>query len=83
MKTIWKFDIPIQDDFSLLIPKGAEILNVDLQNGEPKLWALVDSEAPQEEHHFVGKGENNVNLRYIGTVVMLEGKFVYHVFEVE
>lgn len=89
MKTIWKFDVPIQDNFSLLMPKDSEILKLDLQDGEPKIWALVDSEASQEERHFIGTGTghpieiNYHRLQYIGTVIMYKDRFVYHVFEMK
>lgn len=97
MKTIWKFDAPTQDEFSLLMPKGAQILSLGLQRGEPKIWALVEPDAPKEERNFVGRGTGHpiqqtvdektgcvdVNTyTFIGTVVMLDDNFVYHVFEV-
>ena len=85
MKTIWKFDVPIQDDFSILMPDGAKILKLDLQFGEPKIWALVDPDNEKKERFFIGRGTghpmNETNICYVGTVVMTEGRFVFHLFE--
>jgi len=87
MKTVWKFNVSIQEDFSLLMPRGAKILKLDLQQGEPKIWALVDSDNPAEERNFIGRGTghliDNPVCDHIGTVVMMNGTFVYHVFEVK
>lgn len=87
MKTIWKFDVPIRDEFGLLMPKDAEILKLDLQDGLPKMWALVDPENLKKERFFIGRGTghpiNESNIRYVGTVVMRDGRFVLHLFEKE
>jgi hypothetical protein len=42
MKTIWKFPIATVDQQSLPIPAGAEMLCVQVQHGEPCIWALVN-----------------------------------------
>jgi hypothetical protein len=84
---IWKYDIPISDECIIhLMPFDAKILSFQLQNGEPQLWVLVDSTKPMKSRVFRGYGtgheiENAENLVYIGTVIMLNGKFVYHLFE--
>lgn len=41
------------------LPKGARVINVDFQHGDPVIWAIVDSEAaPSEPFHLtvVGTG---------------------------
>ncbi len=47
MITVWKYQLPILDEFTLMMPRGAAPLHVDVQGGVPCLWALVDTE---EEH---------------------------------
>ena len=52
MKTIYKYEIPIQDHFTLELPRNAEILTVQTQkvkveelyekHERPFIWALVD-----------------------------------------
>ena len=42
MKTIWKFQFENKGMFGLDMPKGAEILTVQTQEGIPCIWALVD-----------------------------------------
>ena len=42
MKTIWKYPLRIRDWVRLEMPRGAEILCVQVQGLTPCLWALVD-----------------------------------------
>ena len=38
MKTIWKYDVPLDvDDFTLDVPEGSEILCLKTQNNIPHL----------------------------------------------
>jgi hypothetical protein len=81
MKTVYKYELRSQDA-SIKLPKGAEILTVQLQNGIPTLWALVDPENVLEDRFIstVGTGwEVSDNMKYICTY--MEGYFVWHVFE--
>ncbi len=58
MKTIYKYTLDSQD-CTLQLPKGAEILTVQLQNQIPNLWALVNPNTSEsEERHIsiVGTG---------------------------
>ena len=86
MRTIWKYQIPIQDYFELELPKDAEILTVQMQYGIPCLWALVDPTAQQEFRLFrlleIGHPGETLNLDYIGTVQQAEGQLIWHVFEI-
>lgn len=81
MKTIYKYELRSQDA-SMKLPKGAEILTVQLQDGRPMMWALVDPENVLEDRFIstVGTGwEVEDNMKYICTY--MEGYFVWHVFE--
>lgn len=81
MKTIYKYTLDSQD-FTLNLPKGAEILTIKLQNNIPTLWALVNPMTVTEERHIciVGTGwQVEDNMKYITTY--MDGYFVWHVFE--
>jgi hypothetical protein len=45
MKTIWKYPLHLIDKQTVNMPKGAEILTVQIQNGTITMWALVDPES--------------------------------------
>jgi hypothetical protein len=82
MNTIWKYPIPLADTFPLNMPRGATPLCVDVQRGEPCLWALVDTTAPNAERtfHIVGTGQEVPrDTCYVGT--FQQGPFVWHVWE--
>jgi hypothetical protein len=81
MKTIYKYPLHSQD-CTLQLPKGAELLTVQLQNQIPTLWALVNPMTVTEERHIciVGTGwDVEDNMKYITTY--MDGYFVWHVFE--
>lgn len=85
MKTVWKYQTPMVDTFSLLMPKGAECLHFNMQNGVGCcLWARVDPEEPTEVRRFrlAGTGLPDVgDGRYIGTAILEDGGLVFHLFE--
>ena len=86
-RTVWKFPIPITDYMTLNIPKGAVLLTcVTLSHRDLALYALVDPEAPLEKRHFrlAGTGHDiEEAVHFIGTFVLLEGRLVYHLFELD
>ena len=86
MKTIWKFVLPVEDFVGFEMPRGAQILTVQVQNNQICMWALVDPTAPKDRRHFqvVGTGhpfKNWQQCNYIGSVQMLQGELVFHVYE--
>ena len=83
MLTIWKFPIPMEHAFELKMPADPHVLAVQVQAGQPTLWALVDSESPQEPYHLliIGTGHaipENTG-RYFGT--WQQDGYVWHLFE--
>ena len=85
-RVIWKFPISTTDIQSVDMPKGAEILTVQNQNDTPCIWALVDSENETVKRTFEIHGTGNpidhdYNLKYIGTYQQLDGRLVWHLFE--
>lgn len=92
MYTVHKFPIDLQSgaDQSFMMPMGAEILDVQVQNGVPTLWAFVDTDAPivQRRIVMVGTGTDafcatsqRQSRPYIGTVQLRNGMLVLHFFD--
>jgi len=83
MKTIWKYALDFQTIVD--IPKGAKVLTVQEQRGDPQLWAIVDPDAETEKRTFIiyGTGHNMPDDpgEYVGTFQQLGGNLVFHVFE--
>ena len=85
MKTIYKYTIPVTDDFTLKLPKGAKILTFQAQNDTPCIWAVVDDIAELETVHFklleTGHPAGNIDpMKYIGTALIAGGALVWHLF---
>lgn len=88
MKTIWKFPFVINDEINFYrIPRGGEVIHVDLQDGIPTIWVLVDPSQPDGDRRIFkifGTGhpiDDPENLKFIGT--FQQHSFVWHLFELE
>lgn len=86
MKTIWKFPVRMTDSFAVEMPRGARLLSVQVQNGEPCLWALVDSSAPSVDRSFalrgIGHEVGELDLSaFVGTFQLRGGGLVFHLFD--
>lgn len=88
MNTIWKYEIQADDETTLHLPKGAKPLSVQVQNGQPCLWCLVDDqESIYETRRFrlIGTGQpiTDSGLVFLGTFQLYGGSFVGHLFELK
>jgi hypothetical protein len=90
--TIWKFKLPIEDDFTLQLPKGYKILTVQMQNEAPCLWVLVSLEEKEMETatfrvagtgHPIDMENYPLGIEYINSFQMENGKLMFHLFFVE
>lgn len=82
--TIWKFPLAVTDHQVVMMPEGARILTVQMQQGTPFIWALVDEAARLENRtvRTVGTGhqiETEIG-DYIGTYQLNHVLLVFHVF---
>lgn len=85
-KVIWKYILETTDSQELIMPKGACVLTVQVQNNTPCLWALVNPNAEKESRIFetFGTGQpiccaTDMQRNYIGTYQ--KHGLVLHVFE--
>jgi len=85
MITIWKYPLEVTDNQIVMMPKNAKILTVQVQRGQPCLWALVDAGQKQGPRMIltVGTGEDAAHVagrNYVGTYQLFDEDEVYHVF---
>lgn len=85
MTTVWKY--AISDLGEVVLPRGAQILHVDMQGLSLNFWALVNSDEPPETRMFDAFGtgmeippSEGTSHKYIGTT--MDRIFVWHVFEI-
>lgn len=85
VNTIWKFELEVIHLQDIYMPDGAILLDVQVQNGVPCLWARVDPLAPLVPRGFVTHGTGHAvpdtTVAYVGTYQINDGKEEYHVFE--
>ena len=87
MRRVYKYPLLITDEFAIGLPKGAQILRIALQHGEPFLWALVDPDAELEQVFIrcAGTGHpiEEKDVEYLGSVSMLNDNFIAHYFKIK
>lgn len=88
MKRIWKYQVPAQHQFTISMPEAARLLDVQVQNGEPFMWVVVDPDKALVGYHFAVfvTGEElpddlMFEYSYIGTFLVAGGEFVGHLFQ--
>lgn len=85
---IWKWPLILTDYQSVDVPEGSEILTVQVQHGNPQLWALCDEEETTMETLHIGMFgtgnpvPNNTG-EYISTIQLFEDQLVFHVFNLD
>ena len=82
---VWKYPIGAPVEYAIQMPTGAELLDVQLQDGAPVLWARVAPAKPLAMRRIVvcGSGDNRCpppDATYIATVQEDDG-FVWHYFD--
>lgn len=85
-KMIWKFPLELKEWQALDMPIGSEVLTLQVQEGTPTLWVMVDPLMPKVKKHFhiVATGQaisEEQHGLYHGT--WQSGPFVWHLFEVD
>lgn len=86
MRTVWKFEVRVQNGsmHKLITPKGTKLLCVQVQRGTICVWGEVDDTQPlvTRQINLVGTGHPMLlsSGDYLGTVQLLEGSLVLHVY---
>lgn len=87
MTRVYKYSVPIEDGFHVLMPISARPLSVGLQDEQPVLWALVNDEERHEPRRFAWRGTGHAAKgfkagQFVGTVQFSNG-LVFHLFDLE
>lgn len=86
MKTVYKYPLQIGGAYTLQLPIGAQVLDVQEQHGSVQMWALVDAPCvgvATRTFAIYGTGHAipEVPMRYISTFQQSGGSLVWHAFE--
>lgn len=79
---IWKYQFEISDDITIEMPGGSTPLTVQVRDGKPTMWVLVDTGMTYVIRRFyvyeTGDPINPEGKTYIETIQL--GHRVWHVF---
>lgn len=85
--TIFKYQMPVLEKFEMKLPKGALIIRMADQDGMFWLWAVVDTNAPDETRHFRAfktgaEIPSDLHMAYIGfCAVFVQMELGLYIFE--
>lgn len=85
--TIFKYQMPVLEQFSMTLPEGAKIIRMADEGGMFWLWAVVNTEAKPEERHFRafktgGQIPEGLQLEYVGCcAVFVQMELMLYIFE--
>lgn len=90
MRTIYRYKLGLDDFSSINLPVGAEVLSISNERVnthiEIEMWAAVDTNRPLVTRQFAVVGTGHAmpegSAKFIGTVMVDNGEYVFHVFEV-
>ena len=85
--TIWKYELEITDEQTLVMPQGAKFLSAQNQNEKACLWAMVEPSNAKEVRrlHLFGTGHPvpaDASMEHLGTFPLKGGELIFHLFEV-
>lgn len=89
MRTIYKYQLPFLEEFTMTMPKDAEIIRCGGQEGFLLLWAVIDTEAVRETRTFYLRKTGsplplNLKLKYIGcAAIFVQQELMMYIFEEE
>lgn len=89
MLKVFKYEVPITDNFTIGLPFRARIIAFQLQHENPFIWALIDDQEKTiipRYFRLCGTGHDieshTTHLEYLGTIQMLQGDLIWHLFEI-
>lgn len=86
-RVIFKYQMPVLEEFTMKLPAGAEIIRIEDQGGMFWMWAVVNTDAPDEERRFRAfktgaKIPDGLALRYIGfCAIFVQMELGLYIFE--
>lgn len=86
-RVIYKYQMPVLEKFSMTLPLGAEIIRMADRGGMFWLWAVINTDAPDEVRTFRAfktgaKIPDGLSLRYVGfCAVFVQMELGLYIFE--
>lgn len=84
MKTIYKYVLKLEDEQTIRMPNGAQILYVAIQHASVTMWVRIDTDNEPRNYRIFCRGTGHPfsgdEGRHIGTVFIHDGALVFHYF---
>jgi hypothetical protein len=87
-KTIWKYELKVTEDQYVLMPEHSKILDLQVRDDVPHLWAEIDTDAMTYSRFFsifktgqYMKTYEGWKREYVGTFCLRGGHHSFHVYE--
>lgn len=85
-RTIWKYQIPVLEEFTVDLPKGSEIIRFENEGGKLWLWAVVSPNEPIEPIRLLafktGAEMPNIDMEYLGSAaIYIQAELMLYYFK--
>lgn len=82
MRTVWKYPVPVADQFTVRLPVEHVVLHVEKQDGQACMWVEVDDEDESIDVQFYVEGTGHPLVdSAVWCDTWLDGPFVWHLYE--
>lgn len=79
--TVYKYQIPFCEKFSITLPRDSRVLRLDVESGVPYMWCLVaKDEKEYDEYHFLCLKTGGVLESDVPITGILDYVGMYHIF---
>ena len=85
-RTIWKYQIPVLEDFEIELPKNSKIIRFGNEGGMLWLWAVVRPDNPKETRRLLafktGAEIPEGKMKYLGMApIFIQAELMLYYFE--
>ena len=83
-RTVWKYPLSMNSRQKILVGASPRVVHVDTQRGEPFVWIeqAIGQGRGEIWLELVGTGGNTPDGgKYVGTVLLSDGDFVFHIYD--
>lgn len=85
MNAIYKYPVPFDTNQAIELPRGAMLLDLQIQNDSPMLWAVIDLDEPARQKFHIRMSGSGLALDFDPRGAILQrttqmGNLVWHWF---
>lgn len=74
---VFKYLIPFAESFTLDLPEGSKVVRIDVDQGNPYLWALVNIEEKEIKTYYFVSGKTGGLIEHENELVFIDSYSIF------